>query len=129
MYKSGLHLIFIAMHTKEKIYVKEDFCAALKKTGLFMTSGHGETETLEEVLVEEDVLKQNEIVLYNDDVNTFDYVIETLIDVCDHSPEQAEQCSIIVHYKGKCTVKTGPYEDLRPRCSMLLDAGLSAEIV
>ncbi|MBC9797060.1 ATP-dependent Clp protease adaptor ClpS [Sinomicrobium sp. FJxs] len=86
-------------------------------------------ETMEEVLVEEDVQKQNEIVLYNDDVNTFDHVIETLIHVCDHTPEQAEQCSIIVHYKGKCTVKTGPYEDLKPRCSLLLDAGLSAEIV
>lgn len=86
-------------------------------------------ETVEEVLVEEDVQKQNEIILYNDDVNTFDHVIETLIQVCDHTPEQAEQCSIIVHYKGKCTVRTGPYEDLEPRCSMLLDAGLSAEIL
>jgi ATP-dependent Clp protease adaptor protein ClpS len=80
-----------------------------------------------------DVLEQevhlNEIVLYNDDVNTFDHVIETLMNACDHTPEQAEQCSIIVHYKGKCTVKTGKYDDLKPRCSMLLDAGLSAKIV
>ncbi|HIC31142.1 MULTISPECIES: ATP-dependent Clp protease adaptor ClpS [unclassified Mesoflavibacter] len=71
----------------------------------------------------------NEIVLYNDDVNTFDHVINTLMYACDHTPEQAEQCSILVHYKGKCTVKTGDYDDLKPRCSMLLDAGLSAEIV
>lgn len=83
----------------------------------------------EDVSVLEDVLKQNEIVLYNDDVNTFDHVIETLMYACDHTPEQAEQCSIIVHYKGKCTVKTGVYDELKPRCSMLLDAGLSAEIV
>jgi len=83
----------------------------------------------EELLLEEEVVKQNEIVLFNDDVNTFDHVIDTLIYACDHTPEQAEQCSIIVHYKGKCTVKTGPYEDLKPRCSKLLDAGLSAEIV
>ena len=83
----------------------------------------------EELLVEEEVLKQNEIVLFNDDVNTFDHVIDTLIYACDHTPEQAEQCSIIVHYKGRCTVKTGPYEDLKPRCSKLLQAGLSAEIV
>ncbi len=82
-----------------------------------------------ELLIEEDVVKQNEIVLFNDDVNTFDHVIETLIYACDHTPEQAEQCSIIVHYKGKCTVKTGPYDDLKPRCSKLLQAGLSAEIV
>lgn len=73
--------------------------------------------------------KNNEIVLYNDDVNTFDHVINTLVYVCEHTPEQAEQCSIIVHYKGKCTVKTGVYDELEPRCSMLLDAGLSAEIV
>jgi len=83
----------------------------------------------EELLIEEDVVKQNEIILFNDDVNTFDHVIDTLIYACDHTPEQAEQCSIIVHYKGKCTVKTGPYDDLKPRCSKLLEAGLSAEIV
>lgn len=83
----------------------------------------------EEVLTLEDIQKNNEIVLYNDDVNTFDHVIETLIYACDHTAEQAEQCSIIVHYKGKCTVKTGAYEDLKPRCSKLLQAGLSAEII
>ena len=83
----------------------------------------------EELLLEEDVQKQSEIILFNDDVNTFDHVISTLIDVCEHTPEQAEQCSLIVHYNGKCTVKTGEYEDLKPRCSRLLQAGLSAEIV
>lgn len=86
-------------------------------------------KTLEELLLQEDVLTQNEIVLYNDDVNTFDHVINTLIFACDHTAEQAEQCSLLVHYKGKCTVKTGLYDDLKPRCSMLLEAGLSAEIV
>ena len=82
----------------------------------------------EELLLDEETVKQNEIVLFNDDVNTFDHVIDTLIDVCDHSPEQAEQCSLIVHYKGKCTVKTGEYDDLKPQCTRLLQAGLSAEI-
>jgi len=86
-------------------------------------------EISEELLLEEETIKQNEIVLFNDEVNTFDHVIETLINACDHSPEQAEQCSLIVHYKGKCTVKTGDYKDLKPRCSKLLQAGLSAEIV
>tara|TARA_R110000868_G_scaffold138696_2_gene353013 strand:- start:159 stop:434 length:276 start_codon:yes stop_codon:yes gene_type:complete len=84
---------------------------------------------LEDLLVEEETQKQNEIVLFNDDVNTFDFVIETLIGVCEHTPEQAEQCSIIVHHNGKCTVKTGDYDDLKPRCTKLLQAGLSAEIV
>lgn len=83
----------------------------------------------EELLLKEEVSTQNEIVLFNDDVNTFDHVIETLIHACDHTAEQAEQCSLLVHYKGKCTVKTGLYDDLKPRCSMLLEAGLSAEIV
>ena len=83
----------------------------------------------EELLLEEEVVKQNESVVFNDDVNTFDHVIETLVDVCDHTPVQAEQCSLIVHYNGKCTVKTGEYKDLEPRCSKLLQAGLSEEIV
>ncbi|HLW33979.1 MAG TPA: ATP-dependent Clp protease adaptor ClpS [Aequorivita sp.] len=83
----------------------------------------------EEVSVLEKEKNLNEIVLYNDDVNTFDHVINTLIFACEHTPEQAEQCSIIVHYKGKCTVKTGEFDDLKPRCTMLLEAGLSAEIV
>lgn len=77
-----------------------------------------------------DVLEQqeNKIVLYNDEVNTFDHVIDMLVAACDHTPIQAEQCSLIVHYKGKCSVKTGSYDDLEPRCSKLLEAGLTAEI-
>lgn len=82
----------------------------------------------EEVLFAEDVDKENQIVLFNDDVNTFDHVIDTLIAACEHTALQAEQCAMIVHYKGKCTVKSGSYDDLKPRCSKLLDAGLSAEI-
>lgn len=82
----------------------------------------------EEVLVEEQVGINHEIILFNDDVNTFDHVIETLIKVCEHDALQAEQCAILVHYTGKCTVKTGSYDDLKPQCSALLDAGLSAEI-
>jgi len=80
-----------------------------------------------EVLIEEQ--QNNEIVLFNDEVNTFDHVIEMLIYACEHSPIQAEQCALIVHYKGKCTVKTGIYEELEPRCTLLLEAGLSAEII
>ncbi len=83
----------------------------------------------EETLVEEQIGNNNQIVLYNDDVNTFDHVIDTLISVCDHTDEQAEQCAILVHYKGKCTVKTGPLEELIRQCSALLEAGLSAELV
>jgi len=83
----------------------------------------------EEVDVLEKETNLNEIVLFNDDVNTFDHVIDSLIDICEHTLEQAEQCAILVHYKGKCTVKTGEYNDLKPRCTMLLTKGLSAEII
>jgi len=83
----------------------------------------------EEVLVEELTAINNEIVLYNDDVNTFDHVIDTLIRVCKHTAEQAEQCAILVHDKGKCTVKTVSFEELKPQCTQLLEAGLSAEII
>lgn len=89
--------------------------------------------TIEKIQEELDVLiqetKKHEIVLHNDDVNTFDFVIDSLVSVCDHTLEQAEQCTILVHYKGKCTVKTGEFKDLEPRCSKLLQLGLSAEIV
>jgi ATP-dependent Clp protease adaptor protein ClpS len=89
--------------------------------------------TIEKVQEQFDVLESvsinNEIVLFNDDVNTFDHVIETLIRVCKHSAEQAEQCAILVHYKGKCTVKTGHFDELKPLCTQLLEAQLSAEII
>ena len=83
----------------------------------------------EKILIDSDSLNENEIILFNDDVNTFDHVIDSLIDVCDHTFEQAEQCATLVHYKGKCTVKSGEYKDLEPRCSKLLQLGLSAELV
>lgn len=86
-------------------------------------------EVLEEVLIEEKTVLNNEIILFNDDVNTFDHVIETLVRVCNHTDEQANQCALLVHYKGKCTVKTGTYDELEPQCSALLEAGLSAEII
>ncbi|MBQ9473430.1 MAG: ATP-dependent Clp protease adaptor ClpS [Bacteroidales bacterium] len=69
------------------------------------------------------------LVLYNDDVHTFDYVIKALVDICRHTYEQAEQCTILVHYKGKCTVKTGGYEELLPMHTALLMKQLTSEIV
>ena len=86
-------------------------------------------KTQQDTSVLEAIDINNEIVLFNDDVNTFDHVIETLIAVCKHTSEQAEQCAILVHYKGKCTVKTGSFDELKPQCTQLLEAGLSAEIV
>lgn len=83
----------------------------------------------ESIAVLEELELQHELVLFNDDVNTFDFVIDSLISICEHTDEQAHQCALIVHYKGKCTVKTGELSDLKPRCSKLLELGLSAEII
>jgi ATP-dependent Clp protease adaptor protein ClpS len=70
----------------------------------------------------------NSLVLHNDEVNTFDFVIESLIEVCEHTTEQAEQCTYLVHYKGKCDVKSGSFDFLRPMRSALVDRGLKATI-
>lgn len=83
----------------------------------------------EKVREKEAAVFNNEIIMYNDDVNTFDHVIDTLMRVCDHTAEQAEQCSLIVHYNGKCTVKTGPIEKLKPQCTQLLEAGDRKSVV
>jgi ATP-dependent Clp protease adaptor protein ClpS len=68
------------------------------------------------------------IVVYNDDFNTFDHVIETFVKILGHSPHQAEQCAMLIHFKGKCKVKQGSYEELEPLCTSILEKGLSAEI-
>ncbi|HET9052614.1 MAG TPA: ATP-dependent Clp protease adaptor ClpS [Cyclobacteriaceae bacterium] len=70
-----------------------------------------------------------DLVVFNDDVNTFDHVINTLIKVCKHTPEQAEQCTLLIHYKGKCTVKNGSFEYLKPMRDAICEAGIDARIV
>ena len=72
--------------------------------------------------------KIRELVLFNDDYNTFDFVIQTLMDVCEHEPCQAEQCTLIVHYKGKCGVKSGSYSELKPIYDEMLNRTLTVEI-
>ena len=68
------------------------------------------------------------LIVWNDDVNSFDWVIETLIEVCGHTPEQAEQCSLIIHYKGKCSVKRGEYETLKPMCDAITERSIGATV-
>lgn len=78
------------------------------------------------------VVKEQEVhdlIVFNDDVNTFDHVIQTLIEICDHSPEQAEQCTILIHYKGKCTVKSGEVSELTPLRNAICHRGISAEVI
>jgi ATP-dependent Clp protease adaptor protein ClpS len=79
-------------------------------------------------LVKEETKVERALVLFNDEVNTFDWVIDCLVEICQHSPEQAEQCALIVHYKGKYAVQHGTFDFLEPQCTALLDRGLSAEI-
>lgn len=68
------------------------------------------------------------LIVWNDEVNTFEWVIQTLMEVCDHSPEQAEQCAFLIHYKGKYAVKHGSFKDLKPQCEAITDRGIGATI-
>ena len=89
---------------------------------------HPEIDILDEVIekvVETDLCR---LVVFNDEINSFDWVIETLVDVCEHSPEQAEQCTIIIHHKGKCSVKNGSWEELVPLRQEICRRGISAEV-
>jgi ATP-dependent Clp protease adaptor protein ClpS len=89
-----------------------------------------QTDTYEEI--DTDVLigleKQFQIVVWNDDVNTFDWVIETLIKVCGHTQEQAEQCALFIHTKGKYAVKKGDYDDLKPQTDAITERGIDATL-
>ena len=87
-----------------------------------------ETEVLEQVEKKSKVENSKSLVLYNDDVNTFDFVINALIKVCKHELIQAEQCTWIVHYNGKCAVKDGSLDQLRPLRQALNERGLTAKI-
>ena len=83
----------------------------------------------EELLLDEvEVIDKAELIVYNDDHNTFDWVIKCFIEVCGHTFEQSEQLSLIIHFKGKATVKTGPYPELKPMKDILVERGLSAVI-
>ena len=86
------------------------------------------TETLFKVDIIEELVDERNLIVFNDDVNTFDHVIDALIKVCKHEPTQAEQCTYIVHYNGKCDVKKGDYDTLEKMCSGLLERGITAEI-
>ena len=89
---------------------------------------HTETLVEEKTLTLEEVLDVNKLIVHNDEVNTFDWVIETLVDICKHSWEQAEQCSLIIHHKGKAQVKHGSLNDLKPLKDAICDRGIQATI-
>jgi len=77
----------------------------------------------------EETIDVNDLVVFNDDVNTFEHVIKTLIKVCKHTPEQAEQCTLLIHYKGKCAVRTGSFSELKPMCEAICEVGIDARIL
>ena len=82
-----------------------------------------------EELVESNVTNEkHELIVFNDEVNTFEHVIDTLVDICDHSLEQAEQCTTIIHYKGKCSVKLGGFGELAGMRKNICERGISAEV-
>ncbi len=87
-----------------------------------------QTEQDEDVAVAEAVDLQKKLVVHNDDVNTFDWVIETLIEVCKHTMEQAEQCAYIIHYRGKYAVKTGAFRKLKTMKDAITDRGINCTI-
>lgn len=90
---------------------------------------HSKPLETSEVLELEETTEVYDLVIFNDDVNTFDHVIQTLIKVCRHTPEQAEQCALIIHYKGKCAVRTGTFSELKPMCEAICEVGIDARIV
>ncbi len=78
--------------------------------------------------IKEKIVDEKFLILHNDDVHTFDYVIDALVDICNHGYEQATQCTMLVHYKGKCDVKKGGYETLKPMKEALIERELNATI-
>lgn len=69
-----------------------------------------------------------QLIVWNDEINTFDWVIKTLVEVCGHSADQAEQCAYFIHYKGKYAVKKGDYDTLKPMCDAITERGIGATI-
>jgi ATP-dependent Clp protease adaptor protein ClpS len=86
------------------------------------------TKEWEDVMVAEDEEFPFSLIVWNDDVNTFDWVIQSLMEVIGHTQEQAEQCALIIHHNGKYAVKQGEFTKLRPLCDALLDRGISATL-
>jgi ATP-dependent Clp protease adaptor protein ClpS len=93
-----------------------------------MKAAYQEEELLD-VLEAIETVEVMDLIVFNDDINTFDHVIETLIRVCKHTTEQAEQCTMLIHYKGKCAVKSGTYDFLRPMREAICEAGIDARIL
>ncbi|WP_395784542.1 ATP-dependent Clp protease adaptor ClpS [Aquirufa sp.] len=95
---------------------------------IFSLAGQEQLQEEVEVLVDEETISAHQLVVYNDEVNTFEYVTMTLMEVCEHSPEQAEQCTLMIHYRGRCGVKSGEFDTLVSMRNEICRRGISAEI-
>ena len=95
---------------------------------MIMKAAYQEDEMVD-VLEAIETVDVMDLIVFNDDVNTFDHVIDTLIKVCKHTPEQAEQCTMLIHYKGKCAVKSGTFDFLKPLREAICEAGIDARIL
>lgn len=101
-------------------YIRSMISGVYNSATKWQTDANDATDVLEQEL--------HNLIVWNDDVNTFDWVIESLVDVCGHDTIQAEQCALIVHHKGKCGVKKGSFSELRPQAEALIDRGIQATI-
>jgi ATP-dependent Clp protease adaptor protein ClpS len=93
-----------------------------------LLTGNPHTKEWEETDVLTDLEEPCQLIVWNDEVNTFEWVIETLVEVCDHTHEQAEQCAWIIHTKGKYAVKNGSYDELKPLCDAITERGIGATV-
>jgi ATP-dependent Clp protease adaptor protein ClpS len=93
-----------------------------------LTKNDTSTKQWEDTGLLTDLEEPCSLVVWNDEVNTFEWVIETLIEVCGHTYEQAEQCSYFIHYRGKYAVKQGSYEELKPLCDAITERGIGATV-
>jgi len=103
-----------------------DIIVNLEKESDKMTNP--QTIEFEDIAIDTGSDEEYRLIVWNDEVNTFDWVIETLIDVCGHTPEQAEQCALLIHTQGKYAVKVGMFETLKPMCDKITERGIGATV-
>ena len=113
--------VFAAIQTKKQLSFVLYFCCVM-----ILNATHTKEKIQTDILTE--VEEPCSLIVWNDEVNTFEWVIETLIDVCNHTQEQAEQCAWLIHHKGKYAVKQGIYDELKPMCDEITDRGIGATV-
>ncbi len=127
--QGGKHYVFSAVNKSilfSDFQTSSLFLPYMSSENEFISGTKWKTREIEEsdVITEE----LHNLIVWNDDVNTFDWVIESLVDVCGHETIQAEQCALIIHHKGKCGVKKGSFDELRPQAEALIDRSIQATI-